>query len=976
MQERVVMPVRFSKTRRRHHRALAIALLALGSQVGCGREFYREWANQDVSEAVFEKTRDPRWRLDQFSIDPPALARFANPYDPDRPPAPPDDFPAQALSPVPQWPDHRLMMPVESAGYLKLLDDGPRYESPAPTAPKTTADVKDIVRPPAGTPRPPANGVSPFAPGGGMTLPGLSPVPGVPPLGATSTTSPVTSLRKTGTNRPGMSPTLVSAGPKTQPAAPLANRPGTLPGAKRTQDEGLKRVAMRQDPNRPMPTPTVPIDPLYPPPATTTNSADAIQTPKILGDPLPVEGNLGAPVRPRRDLTPGEFRESEAKASNLAGLFIPDNTAFDEAEQAGLKANSKPSVLTMEKAFQIALVNSRGYQYQLENIYVNALPVTLQRFSFQPQFLVGISPTTLAGGNGASVGGLIGPAVSPANSFLYNTRETGSQLSTLNLGTVAGVGKLFDNGTRVLASFANSVVFNFVGRNPAQPTVKSFLPIQALVPFLRGGGRAVTLEALTQAERNLLYSVRSFAKFRQEFAVSTLVNAQVQSFGSSVTTSGASSGGGPSDPGVGFLNLVEDIQIVENYRKNLAVFERIAEVYTELINGESSGLSNLQLDQILQNGQSARANLIQSRTTYRNDLDLYKIQLGMPPDTPMIPDRSRTAGFKRVFEDIDAWATSEDRLLSDLDVIAARLPKLENIILDGRSFQGVFTEGTDSELENLLLIAERTALENRLDLMNARAQLYDTWRQIRVSANALKGVFNVAVTNQIVTPPTTNNPFGFLDQAKQFSLVLNAELPLVRVAERNNFRLQLINYERQRRALQNTEDFLKNQLRQEIRQMEQLYQQYEIAQKNLVLTIRQKDQAFEQIIAPPASTNVNNNAATQTLSLISAQSGVINNENSLVQLWYQYQVQRLQVYRDLGTLPYDEWEAFDELFPPNRNGNQPVGGNAAPAGNANGNGGGLAPARRPGDNAPGRRTPAGLGAPIPVTPAAANPGGR
>ena len=117
------------------------------------------------------------------------------------------------------------------------------------------------------------------------------------------------------------------------------------------------------------------------------------------------------------------------------------------------------------------------------------------------------------------------------------------------------------------------------------------------------------------------------------------------------------------------------------------------------------------------------------------------------------------------------------------------------------------------------------ALENRLDLMNARAQLYDTWRQIRVSANALKGVLNVAVTNQFLTPPTTNNPFGFVNQARQFSLVINAELPLVRVAERNNFRLQLINYQRQRRVLQNTEDFLKYQLRNEIRQMQVYYTQ-------------------------------------------------------------------------------------------------------------------------------------------------------
>ena len=34
----------------------------------------------------------------------------------------------------------------------------------------------------------------------------------------------------------------------------------------------------------------------------------------------------------------------------------------------------------------------------------------------------------------------------------------------------------------------------------------------------------------------------------------------------------------------------------------------------------------------------------------------------------------------------------------------------------------------------------RIALEYRMDLMNDRAQLYDAWRQIRVTANALKGV--------------------------------------------------------------------------------------------------------------------------------------------------------------------------------------------------------------------------------------------
>ena len=31
--------------------------------------------------------------------------------------------------------------------------------------------------------------------------------------------------------------------------------------------------------------------------------------------------------------------------------------------------------------------------------------------------------------------------------------------------------------------------------------------------------------------------------------------------------------------------------------------------------------------------------------------------------------------------------------------------------------------------------------------MNTRAQLYDKWRQIAVTANALKGVLNVSLTN-------------------------------------------------------------------------------------------------------------------------------------------------------------------------------------------------------------------------------------
>ena len=624
---------------------------------------------------------------------------------------------------------------------------------------------------------------------------------------------------------------------------------------------------------------------------------------------------------PAQFATPEEYRQSEQIEMQLAKMFVPEKVPMDEAIAAGYPFGSRPYVLTMEKAFQLALFNSRVYQFQLENLYINALPVTLQRFAFGPQFVAGLSPVTGVAGAGAGggAGGGILPTQNPANSFLYNTRGTGSQISTLNYGTVAGVGKLFDNGAKVLASFANQLVFNFVGKNPMQPTVKSFLPVQVMVPFLRGGGRAVTLEPLTQAERSLLYAIRSFALFRQQLTVSTLTGGTEIQFGTNVTNGGFTAGSGNIDPTIGFLNVVEDVQLVENNVKNVSVFERFAIVYKELINGETSGLTQLQVDQVNQQVQNARNTLIVSQTNYRNDLDSFKIQLGMPPDVPLIVDRARTRGFKKIFEEIDDWAINPNRELAQLDGIVARLPDLEDLVIDGRSCLEVFDDKDGSSLEDLLVTAERIAMENRLDLMNARGALYDTWRQIRVSANALKGVLNVAVTNQFLTPPTTNNPFGFIQQAKDFSLVINAELPLVRVAERNTFMTNLINYQRQRRQLQNTEDLLKYQLRNEIRQMQVIYAQFKIAERNLVLSVRIKDQAFEQLVAPPQP-GVQSQGPVNTNNLISAQSSVIQQENNLVTQWYQYQLYRLQVYRDLGILPFDEWEAFDEIFPPDRSG--------------------------------------------------------
>ena len=116
------------------------------------------------------------------------------------------------------------------------------------------------------------------------------------------------------------------------------------------------------------------------------------------------------------------------------------------------------------------------------------------------------------------------------------------------------------------------------------------------------------------------------------------------------------------------------------------------------------------------------------------------------------------------------------------------------------------------------------------------------------------------------------------------------------------------------------EDFIKNQLRSDIRAMQVNYINYEITKRNLVLNVRLKDQAFEQIIAPPQAATAQElaqsaNAATQTTNLINFQNTLFASEAALITDYETYELARLTVYRDIGILPYDEWEAFSEIFP-------------------------------------------------------------
>src|SRR5262249_12680857 len=144
----------------------------------------------------------------------------------------------------------------------------------------------------------------------------------------------------------------------------------------------------------------------------------------------------------------------------------------------------------------------------------------------------------------------------------------------------------------------------------------------------------------------------------------------------------------------------------------------------------------------------------------------------------------------------------------------------------------------------------QAALSSRVDLMNARAQVIDAWRQLRVTANALMGVFNVQYHLDSQTPKGGTQPLAFAPSRTNQTLSLNVQLPLVRLSERNDYRTALINYQRARRNLMNLEDSIATAVRFDVRQLHLFAENYKIQQKLLESLYTQVENALELIVSP------------------------------------------------------------------------------------------------------------------------------
>jgi hypothetical protein len=84
---------------------------------------------------------------------------------------------------------------------------------------------------------------------------------------------------------------------------------------------------------------------------------------------------------------------------------------------------------------------------------------------------------------------------------------------------------------------------------------------------------------------------------------------------------------------------------------------------------------------------------------------------------------------------------------------------------------------------------------------------------------------------------------------------------------------------------------------------------YEDAKRMYVLAVRLQDQAFERMLTASSGAGVPSRVPV-IQGLVDAFGRIPEAQDRLIAHWTAFHAERLALYRDLGVLPYDNWDAF------------------------------------------------------------------
>lgn len=236
-----------------------------------------------------------------------------------------------------------------------------------------------------------------------------------------------------------------------------------------------------------------------------------------------------------------------------------------------LMTSREPVTLTLAQALDIAAENSREFQRQKEGLYLAALSLTTSLNDFRVRF---------GGGGGATADG---------------TSDTSTDV-TLTDDLSASASSVV--GTQVVTNFVQTFMRSVI--NGGQFDGSSILNMTITQPLLRGAGRHIAREPLTQSERNVIYAIRDFERFRSQFAIDLVAD---------------------------YWNVVQQMSDLTNVEANYNSLKLSRLQIEELQNAGRKTIVDLGRAQ--QSEYSADAQQVSATNRLQTTLDSFKLTLGL-----------------------------------------------------------------------------------------------------------------------------------------------------------------------------------------------------------------------------------------------------------------------------------------------------------------------------------------------------------
>ena len=419
------------------------------------------------------------------------------------------------------------------------------------------------------------------------------------------------------------------------------------------------------------------------------------------------------------------------------------NSVFPRIEgMSPLEPSNGVTYVSLDDALRLGARNNRKYQTLKETVYQRALTLDTERHAFDTTF------------SGFLVGALTGKP-----ELTKDYAQAGS-----------GAKRKFEQGTTLAGNMAIDVT------KMIRDDWHSFAwtgDLTATVPLLRGSGRDIVREPLTQAERNLDYALLTFERYRQTYALSIAKSYyNVLSYAQSRRNSEGNAG-----------------RLEQNWKRAEMMFK-------------AGRMDRIQVDQARTDLLTARQSIITTQKSYENALDNFKILLGLSPDAPIA---LRDEELARLQEAMEAKARDQPDALADYPA--------------------------ESEAQNI-------ALTERRDLFVSRGDVIDAERAVRVSADALRA--DLTVEGGASYEAKRRQHKDSVDDVIATTAKIRFTAPWDRRKERNAYRKTLIALEQSRRALEESEDAVKNEVRAGYRDLvaaralyENKVEAYKVAQKRV-----------------------------------------------------------------------------------------------------------------------------------------------